>query len=63
MLSSSVPGSQFQETEHVHFVNLLHAPSGVQQGDVGGIHKLRQGQFLSFVPAGFIGKSFSTAVV
>ena len=42
--SSGIPCPQAQEAQHVHFVDLLHAPAVFHQLIVGGINIFRQRQ-------------------
>ena len=37
-----LPAADAKEAEHVHLVNLPHAPAAFQKGIVGGIDKIRQ---------------------
>ena len=63
----AVPCPYPEESEHIHLVDLLHPPPGVQQGIVGGIDKVMQRQvsvpWIGFSSAAVVGKSDSTSVV
>ena len=65
VLPLGVPCSQFQETQHIHPVDLLHPPAVPEQQIVRGIDVLRQRQTRAFgySAAGFVGNSASTEVV
>ena len=39
-----IPAADAQEAEHIHLVNLPHAPATFQKGVVGGIDEIRQRQ-------------------
>ena len=60
-----VPSPDVQETQHVHALNLLHAPAALQQRIVGAINEIRQRQtgLIRSVSAAFVGNSSRMAVV
>ena len=61
-----LPRPDAEEAGHVHAVDLIHAPSALEQGIVGGIDEFRQRQagfFSACVAAGVVGKSLRMPVV
>ena len=42
LLLTGLPAADAQEAEHIHLVNLPHAPAALEQRAVGGIDKIRQ---------------------
>ena len=44
LLLPGLPAADTQEAEHVHLVDLPHAPAAFQKGIVGGIDEVRQRQ-------------------
>jgi|GEM_PF-3717028 len=67
-----IPGTHFQESEHVHLINLVHPPTRLEQDVVGFIDVFRQRQGLGMVCAssssascvtGLVGKASNTSVV
>ena len=61
-----LPCPDAEEAGHVHAVDLVHAPTALEQRVVGGIDELRQRQagfFSACVAAGVVGKSLRMLVV
>ena len=66
ILAPGVPRPKAKESQHVHLVDLSHAPSVLEQQVVCGINVFRQRQARPGVlvsAAGFVGNSDSTDVV
>lgn len=63
LLAIRFPCPDFQESEHVHAVNVVEVPTSVEERIVGGIDIIVQRQAFAAVSAAFVGKSDSTSVV
>ena len=66
LLIVGVPCADFEESQHIHAVNLVHAPAALQKVVVGLVDVLRQRQFFVVsvsVAVGFVGNSDSTCVM
>ena len=61
------PRADFQKSEHVHAVDIVEPPTGIEECVIGGIDVVVQRQFPGFVSvvasAAFVGKSLRTSVV
>ena len=60
------PRADFQKTEHVHAVDIVEPPTGIEECVIGGIDVVVQRQSVGVVSvvasAAFVGKSLSTSV-
>ncbi len=74
LLMLCLPCSDFEVTQYIHVVDLMHFPPVLHERIVGGIDKLRQRQGfwsltgsvctnVSFSSAAFVGKDSKTLVV